>query len=106
MLFVHKLGICFAGSNNVIVSCGMDGHLFRSDLLTDSSFPHRKLRMASVSWNVQGDVVTAMERPKKKFGSGAGPLISPFKYTTRMRLTESMNAAYSDSKVIRWFSVI
>lgn len=92
-------GICFAGSNNVIVSCGMDGHLFRSDLLTDSSFPHRKLRMASVSWNVQGDVVTAMERPKKKFGSGAGPLISPFKYTThekRSSIAREKHSAISE----------
>jgi hypothetical protein len=76
-------GICFAGNNNVIVSCGMDGHLFRSDLLTDSSFPHRKLRMGCVSWNVQGDVVTAMERPKKKF-AGAGNLMSPYKYSSSM----------------------
>jgi hypothetical protein len=64
--FSHFLGISFLANNNIVISCGMDGHLFRSDLMTDSNFPHKKLRMTALGWNVRGEVATTAEKTKRK----------------------------------------
>lgn len=62
----------------------MDGHVFQSDLMTDSTFPHKKLRMTTLAWNVNGDIAATAEKTKRKnvqFGTQSGT--SPNKFGGR-----------------------
>jgi WD40 repeat protein len=86
-------GICFTNieeKSQYLVSCGMDGRVAQFDLRRNVTFPYKKLRSSSLSWNAAGSVGIVYEEINRSASPNSSDLTPARRGRHRRNLSDGV----------------